>query len=159
MVVKLLQGLHAAGALATSKEPSPSASVLAILVLGAFRGAAGSLVLVAVFGPSASSGILAGCATVFVTGVSMIASLLQPIEDEGVGIDELYGYPFGLAETVDAVAIGSLAVASLMAMAVAMSTNPRHARFGALLGLVPALLVPLLLSSTCTLAAWCLPVS
>jgi hypothetical protein len=66
----------------------------------------------------------------------MIVSRAMASHDDALKILHDFGYPVGWTDTLAAVSCGGLAMAALMLIAVAMSMNPRHARFGVLVGMV-----------------------
>lgn len=106
-------------------------SVVAMTVQGLVAGGAAR----AAMGCSSRLGGLLGA----VLGMVSASSMLTVLSDADSVVAEaikMLKYPLGWTDTLSAAACGAMTMAALMEVAVAMSLNGRHARFGVLVGLI-----------------------
>ena len=109
--------------------------VPAMLVTLGVHGAAAGGAVRAVAGRSAAAGGLVGLVLGLVSALVMLKSYFGAHDDPYDLIPGL-SYPEGLTETLTAFGCGALCIAALFQVAVAMSMYPKHARFGAVLGVL-----------------------
>ena len=122
------------------------------LMLGVL-GVAASGLLARGFGSGAWAGLLPGAAA---AGAALHAVLQAPPGLLAEEIRSRFGYPMGLAPTVEALAGGALCMAALLSLAAATVLSPRRARGGFVLGLLLAGGVHLGQSFLCLTSSHCL---